>query len=170
MRPFQAAGVNVAILEHPMPALDRSLSDREDATMALPERGASKSPGHDPGCALWAWVCDATIGGGIGVTVARGDMANRLRFIAACFAPLFLMSGLTDARAADPGFCRQFAKAAISQVRGALADPRCGAGVQGARWSTDFAAHHEWCLGASPDVAGADRDARTRFLRACTSR
>ena len=81
---------------------------------------------------------------------------------------LFLMSGLTDARAADPGFCRQFAKAAISQVRGALADPRCGAGVQGARWSTDFSAHYEWCLGASPTAAGADRDARTRFLRACT--
>jgi hypothetical protein len=106
-------------------------------------------------------------------TVGRGDLANRLRFVAACFLPLFLMlflmSGLTDARAADPGFCRQFAKAAISQVRGALADPRCGGGVQGARWSTDFAAHYEWCLGASPDAAGADRDARTRFLRACTS-
>jgi hypothetical protein len=107
-------------------------------------------------------------------TVGRGDMANRLRFVAACFPSLFLMlflmSGLTDARAADPGFCRQFAKAAIRQVRGALADPRCGAGVQGARWSTDFAAHYEWCLGAPPDAAGADRDARTRFLRACTNR
>jgi hypothetical protein len=92
----------------------------------------------------------------------EGDMANRLRFIAGCFPSIFLMSGLTDACAADPGFCRQFAKAAISQVRGALADPRCRAGVQGARWSTDFAAHYEWCLGASPAAAGADRDARTR--------
>jgi hypothetical protein len=105
-------------------------------------------------------------------------MANRPRFVAACFPPiflvlflmLFLMSGLTDARAADPGFCRQFAKAAISQVRGALADPRCGAGVQGARWSTDFAVHYEWCLGASPDAASAESHARTRLLRACTSR
>jgi hypothetical protein len=101
-------------------------------------------------------------------------MANRLRFVAACFPPislmLFLMSGLTDARAADPGFCRQFAKAAISQVRGALADPRCGAGVQGARWSTDFAVHYEWCLGASSDAAAAESHARTRFLRACTRR
>jgi hypothetical protein len=107
-------------------------------------------------------------------TVGRGDMANRLRFVAACFPPiflmLFLMSGLIDARAADPGFCRQFAKAAISQVRGALADPRCGAGVQGARWSTDFAVHYEWCLGASPDAAGAESHARRRFLRACTRR
>jgi hypothetical protein len=86
------------------------------------------------------------------------------------FLMLFPMSGWTDAHAADPGFCRQFAKAAISQVRGALADPRCGAGVQGARWSTDFAVHYEWCLGASPDAAGAEGNARTRFLRACASR
>ena len=69
-----------------------------------------------------------------------------------------------DARAADPDLCRQFAKAAISQVRGALADPRCGAGVQGARWSTDFGVHYEWCLGASSDAAAAESHARTRFL------
>jgi hypothetical protein len=104
-------------------------------------------------------------------------MASRLRFVAAYFPPAFVMSflmlfpvsGWTDAHAADPGFCRLFAKAAISQVRGALANPRCGAGVQGARWSTDFAVHYEWCLGASPDAAGAEANARTRFLRACAS-
>jgi hypothetical protein len=123
-------------------------------------------------------VGDATFGSGIGVIQGRDDMANRLRFVAACFPQIFLMlfpvlflvSGLTRARAADPAFCRQFAKAAITQVRGALADPRCGAGVQGARWSTDFAAHYEWCLGASPDAAGAEIEARTRLLRTCTSR
>jgi hypothetical protein len=97
-------------------------------------------------------------------------MADRLRFIAVCFLPVFWVCGLSGARAADPGFCRQFAKAAISQVREALADPRCGAGLQGARWSTDFAVHYEWCLGASLDAAGAERGARTRFLRACASR
>jgi hypothetical protein len=97
-------------------------------------------------------------------------MANRMRFTAGCLLSVFLMSGPTDARAADPGFCRQFVTAAIRQVREALADPRCGAGVQGARWSTDFAVHYEWCLGASSDAAGAERDARTRYLRACSSR
>jgi hypothetical protein len=97
-------------------------------------------------------------------------MANRLRFVAGCFLPLFWMTGLSGARAADPGFCRQFAKAAMIQVREALADPRCGAGLQGARWSTDFAVHYEWCLGASLDAVGTERAARTRFLRACTSR
>jgi hypothetical protein len=132
--------------------------------------GNRRGKPRDSRCALCLPVGDASFGGGIGVTLGEGDMANRLRFIAGCFPSIFLMSGLADARAADPGFCRQFAKAAISQVRGALADPRCGAGVQGARWSTDFAAHYEWCLGASPAAAGADRDARTRVLRACTSR
>jgi hypothetical protein len=59
---------------------------------------------------------------------------------------------------------------ATSQVRGALADPRCGAGVRGARWSTDFAVHYEWCLGASRDAAGAERDARTHLLHGCAGR
>jgi hypothetical protein len=132
--------------------------------------GNRRGKPRDSRCALCLPVGDASFGGGIGGHQGEGDMANRLRFIARCFLSIFLISGLTDARAADPGFCRQFAKAAISQVRGALADPRCGASVQGARWSTDFAAHYEWCLGASPAAAGADRDARTRVLRACTSR
>src|ERR1700690_3123075 len=113
-------------------------------------------------------------GGGIGVILGRGDMANRLRFVAPFSPPLFLMlflmSGLTDARAADPGFCRQFAKAAISQVRGALADPRCGAGVQGVRWSTDFSVHYEWCLGASLEAARAESDARAGEMRRRTNR
>ena len=43
-------------------------------------------------------------------------MANRLPSIAAFFLSVFLLSGLTDARAADPGFCRQYAEAALGQV------------------------------------------------------
>jgi hypothetical protein len=113
-----------------------------------------------------AFAGDARIGG----SREGNDMASRLRFVAACFLSALWMSGPTGARAADPGFCRPFAKAAIAQVREALADPRCGAGVQGARWSTDFAVHYEWCLGASPDAAGTEREARTRFLRACARR
>jgi hypothetical protein len=100
----------------------------------------------------------------------RSDMANRLPPVAAIFISAFLLSGLTDARASDPGSCRQYAKAALGQVRAALADPRCGAGVQGVRWSTDFSIHYEWCLGASLDAAGTESAARTRYLRACTGR
>jgi hypothetical protein len=97
-------------------------------------------------------------------------MANRLLPVAAILISAFLLSGLTDARASDPGLCRQYAKVALGQVRAALADPRCGAGVQGVRWSTDFSVHYEWCLGASLEAARAESDARARYLRACTSR
>jgi hypothetical protein len=97
-------------------------------------------------------------------------MANRLRRAVALTLSMFLSCGLTAAHAADPAFCRPYAKAALIQVRGGLASPACAAGMQGARWSTDFAVHYEWCLGASPDAVGAERDLRTRYLRGCAGR
>lgn len=83
---------------------------------------------------------------------------------------MFFFSGVTAAHAADPGFCRQYAQASLNQVRGGFANPACAGGLQGARWSSDFAVHYEWCLGASYGAAGAERDARTRFLRRCAGR
>jgi hypothetical protein len=97
-------------------------------------------------------------------------MTNRLRSVFALVLSLFLVSGLTAARAADPAFCKQYAQAALNQVRGGLSNPACAAALQGARWSTDFAVHYEWCVGASFGAAGAERDARTRQMRACTGR
>lgn len=79
---------------------------------------------------------------------------------------MFFISAVT-ARAADPAFCRQYAKAALNQVRGGLANPRCAAGMQGPRWSTDFAVHYQWCVGTSFGAAGGERDARTAYLRSC---
>jgi hypothetical protein len=72
-------------------------------------------------------------------------MTNRL-LLTAFVLSVFLVSGLTAARAADPGFCKQYTQAALNQVRGGLANPRCAGGLQGARWSSDFAVH---CNGAS---------------------
>jgi hypothetical protein len=80
------------------------------------------------------------------------------------------MAGLIAARAADPAFCKPYARAALNQVHTGLADPACGGGLQGARWSTDFSVHYEWCLGASLAEAGAERDARARVLRGCAGR
>ena len=71
------------------------------------------------------------------------------------------------AQAADPGSCREYATAAINQVRIALNAPRCMAGVQGSRWSSDFNVHYSWCLGASYGQMGSERDARTAYLRGC---
>jgi hypothetical protein len=73
----------------------------------------------------------------------------------------------TSAEAADPAFCKGYSNAALTQVRLALTNPRCAASAQGARWSTDFAVHYQWCLGASFGAAGTERDARTSYLRGC---
>jgi len=100
----------------------------------------------------------------------RSDMANRLPSIFAVVVTVFFVCGLSPAHAADPGFCKQYAQAALNQVRGGLANPACAGGLQGARWSTDFAVHYEWCLGASFGAVGTERDARTRYLRGCTGR
>ena len=95
--------------------------------------------------------------------VGRLSVAASILLLPVAVAPL-------PARAADPAFCRQYARAALVQARGALASPHCGAGLQGARWSSEFSAQYEWCLGASPDAAAAERDARTRYLKGCTDR
>ncbi len=71
------------------------------------------------------------------------------------------------AQAADPASCRDYATAAIRQVRGALNNPRCLPGLQGARWSADFQVHYNWCLGASYAAMGSERDARTAYLHGC---
>ena len=96
-------------------------------------------------------------------------MAGRLHFTAS--ALLLLVAGQpATVRAADPAFCRQYARAALVQARGALASPHCGAGLQGVRWSAEFSAQYEWCLGASPEALAAESDARTKYLRGCTDR
>jgi hypothetical protein len=97
-------------------------------------------------------------------------MAGKLP-IAAFFALLSLVVARADAvRAADPAFCKPYARAALVQVREGLASPRCGAGLQGTRWSTEFSVHYEWCLEASSDAIAAERDARAKILKGCSDR
>ena len=91
------------------------------------------------------------------------------------FTAVFVLSGLLVAgsapvRAADPAFCKLYARAALVQAREGLASPRCGAGLQGTRWSTEFSVHYEWCLEASGDAIAAERDARAKVLKGCTDR
>jgi hypothetical protein len=83
-------------------------------------------------------------------------------------AVILLVSSWLEAAAADPAMCRQYARGALVQVRGGLASPRCGAGLQGRRWSTDFAVHYEWCLETPPLDVTAEREARTKALKGCT--
>jgi hypothetical protein len=105
------------------------------------------------------------------IRTKRGHIvAKRFPALAIIAASAFFISGASTALAADPGFCRSYAQAAINQVRGALSNPACVGGVQGNRWSSDFQVHYEWCLGASFTATGAERDARTRMLRQCAGR
>jgi hypothetical protein len=82
-----------------------------------------------------------------------------------------LVVGSGAVRAADPAaFCKPYARAALVEVRDGLASPRCGAGLQGTRWSTEFSAHYEWCLEASRDAIATERQARAKVLKGCTDR
>ena len=94
-------------------------------------------------------------------------MANRLPLRLAFLLSLVSAAALTAVHAADPAFCRPYAQAALNQVRGGLSDPACAPRMQGARWSSDFAVHYEWCLGASSAAADGERDARAHFLHGC---
>jgi hypothetical protein len=70
------------------------------------------------------------------------------------------------AQAAPPGFCRDYATAAVRQVELARAIPACNRGA-GPRWTTDFRVHYDWCLGQPPGAVEAERAARTNWLRHC---
>ena len=92
------------------------------------------------------------------------------RPFAAVLTTCLTVAQLATAHAADPGFCRQFARGALRQVQAGLSDPACGGGLQGSRWSSDFAVHYEWCLGVSLRAAGDERDFRTHHLKSCAIR
>lgn len=96
-------------------------------------------------------------------------MTNRLPF-AFLLSILLAMMLPAALHAADPAFCRQYARAALDQVRGGLSSPACGGALQGKRWSSDFAVHYEWCLGVSDAATGDEKDARTRYLKGCAGR
>jgi hypothetical protein len=70
------------------------------------------------------------------------------------------------AQAADPGFCREYATAAVRQVEVTKSIPACNRGT-GPRWTVDYRVHFDWCLGAAPGAVEAERNARTNWIRSC---
>lgn len=93
------------------------------------------------------------------------SLAFKLALVAAAAA---LQIGLvtSTALAADDHDCREYAVAAIRQVHEMHEFRACDRG-QGARWSDDWNVHYQWCRGASFQAIGAERDARTNWLRSC---
>jgi hypothetical protein len=101
---------------------------------------------------------------------ARRRMAGKLPITVFFVLMSLLVAAPAPVRAADPAFCKPYARAALVQVREGLASSRCGAGLQGTRWSTEFSVHYEWCLEASADAIAAERDARAKVLKGCSDR
>jgi hypothetical protein len=95
-------------------------------------------------------------------------MSSRVLLVLAFVSSTLFMSWLTASYAAAPDFCEQYAHAAIIQVRGGLNNRSCAGGMQGPRWSPEWRVHFDWCRSASFAAAGAERDARTSYLKACT--
>ena len=74
----------------------------------------------------------------------------------------------SSAGAADREFCRDYAQAALRQVRAALHHERCATRLDNlTRWSPEFRDHFQWCLNVSKDTAADEREARHRVLEQC---
>ncbi|HEY2136256.1 MAG TPA: hypothetical protein VGH49_10225 [Xanthobacteraceae bacterium] len=93
-------------------------------------------------------------------------MSSRLMAAGALCVASVLAMLFSAARAASPDFCREYATAAVRQVEVMHSVPACNRG-QGARWTTDFRVHFDWCLGVSPAAVAAERAARTNWIRSC---
>jgi len=107
---------------------------------------------------------------GHGIQIGGRPMARKLPDIAWLVVSVLLTAAPTIARAADPAFCKQYARSALVQAREGLASPHCGAGLQGTRWSSEFSIQYEWCLQASRETIATERDARIKILHGCTDR
>ena len=76
------------------------------------------------------------------------------------------------AQAADDSFCKDYARAAVSQFRTAEKHERCEHHLrtEGARWSNNYRAHYDWCRGVKREIAWGERNARKHALARCAHR
>jgi hypothetical protein len=93
-------------------------------------------------------------------------MSNGLRSLLVCGVVAASVIPFSAAHAAAPGFCRDYATAAVRQVELARSIPACNRGV-GPRWTAEYRVHFDWCLGAPPIEVEAERAARTNWIRSC---
>ena len=71
------------------------------------------------------------------------------------------------AKAAPQEFCRDYADAAVNQVRAALANPGCAGAAVGPRWTPEHRLHFIWCLSQPIPIVESERGARIGYLRGC---
>jgi hypothetical protein len=72
-------------------------------------------------------------------------------------------------QAADPGYCRNYANAAVNQFREYRNIPGCFQGAND-RWRPNWNAHYGWCLGVPWENARDETGARANQLRGCRMR
>ena len=90
------------------------------------------------------------------------------KLAAGAFAALIIVSAAGPAVCADREFCRDYAQAALRQVRAGIRHERCVTHMDDvARWSPEFRNHFQWCLHVSKDTASDQREARHRVLAMC---
>jgi hypothetical protein len=91
------------------------------------------------------------------------------KVVTALVTTVTVCAGAASVQAAEPGFCRDYAAAAVSQARQAREHPRCEWAVRRdpPRWQLDWRGHFRWCLNASRRDADAERGARTETLERC---
>ena len=90
---------------------------------------------------------------------------------AALSTTILLLGGFHgSASAADPEFCREYARTAVEQFREAEHRESCNHLLGRGGWSGDFRAHFEWCRGANRETAWHERESRNRHLDECSHR
>jgi len=98
---------------------------------------------------------------------------NITRFSGFVFAVLsvavIVIANTGVSHAADPGFCAQYARSAVRDVKVNMATPGCFKGFDG-RWHTNYQRHYGWCLTASYAAVNAERDYRRMRLAQCQGR
>jgi len=96
-------------------------------------------------------------------------MSKSLTAAVALAAVFAVSSAAFPVRAADPDFCRDYARAAVNQYRQAEDSHRCMDRIRDfSRWSDDWRRHYDWCIGVSRDWASSERRARQEVLLDCT--
>lgn len=78
-----------------------------------------------------------------------------------------LVLGSAGAHAADPGFCDDYARAALRQIGAAQNACRYPPNFNAARWSGGYRTHYDWCLGVPYRAASEEREARREVLDRC---
>ena len=96
------------------------------------------------------------------------QMRRNLRRLAQCVPPALALScalGAVTARAADAGYCQQYATTALEQFEEAAA-ASCN-GLKYPVWSMDFDHHYQWCLTVPVGQAQAGTAFRKKVFDFC---